>query len=443
MNWLNHDSFAVWGLGVSGIASANLLARRGKRVIASDTRSLESMTSVREALDPRIELVGGGNVVDSAQVVVASPGLPPTLDVFKDLKVPVVSEIEIAFDAAKCRFLAITGTDGKTTTTALTAHILEAAGLKTMAAGNIGTPLCEVVESFGANDVIVAEVSAFQLWSTHHFHAEASAFTNIAEDHLDYFPSFDEYVAAKRRLIAFSTAEDWAILNMGDSHIRHWGEGFVGTVATYGLTASDSDNHLWFDGELIRRNDEVLWRFDGCQLKGAHNALNMMAATHLALRAGVDMDVIADAMATFRPLAHRVEPVRVVVGVAYLDDSKATNAHAAMAGIRSLEGDLVVIAGGVDKGLDLVPFCELLAARAKAVVVIGDIATRLTDSLERAGHTQVVSASTMEEAVQVAQKLAAGQGSVLLSPACSSFDMFRSYAHRGDVFQDAVRALKA
>ncbi len=441
MNWLEKDSFAVWGLGVSGIAAANLLAGRGKRVVASDSRTLESLTSVRAALDPRVELVGGKNVVDSAQVVVASPGLPPSLEVFRGLNIPVISEIELAFDAAECRFLAITGTDGKTTTTALTAHVLEAAKIRTVAAGNIGTPLCEVVQGFGPEDVIVAEVSAFQLWSTHHFHAEASAFTNIAEDHLDYFSTFEEYVAAKKRLIAFATADDWAILNEGDPYIRTWAEGFPGTVATYGLKPSNRENHLWFDGEMIRRGDQALLRFADCQLKGAHNALNMMAATHLALKAGVAMNIVIEAMTTFKPLAHRVEPVAVVGGVAYLDDSKATNAHAAMAGIRSLTGDLVVIAGGVDKGLDLTLFCALLVERAKTVVVIGDIAQRLTEALAQAGHTQVVAAQSMEEAVQKARNAASGRGTVLLSPACSSFDMFRSYAHRGDVFQDAVRAL--
>lgn len=440
MSWLTHERFAVWGLGVSGIASANLLARRGKTVVASDTRALADLEAVRAQLDPRVELVGGGNVVGDAEVVVASPGLKPGLSVFGGLDLPVVSEIELAYDASSAPFLAITGTDGKTTTTALTAHLLQTAGIRTTAAGNIGTPLCEVVEDFGPQDFVVAEVSAFQLWSTHHFRAKASAFTNIAEDHLDYFDSFAEYVEAKRRLVAFSGPDDVGVFNLEDPTIRAWCADFPGTVATYGFGAQDG-SHFWSDGSVVRLGDEVMWELSACTLKGRHNALNMMAAAHLARAAGVSLDAIAAGLASFKPLSHRVEPVRQVGGVWYYDDSKATNAHAAMAGIKSLEGQLVVIAGGVDKGLDLGPFSELLCERAKAVVVIGQIAPRMTEVLVRAGHKRVMTAESMEAAVELAAHEAAGHGSVVLSPACSSFDMFKSYAHRGDVFQDAVRAL--
>ncbi|MEZ4461286.1 MAG: UDP-N-acetylmuramoyl-L-alanine--D-glutamate ligase [bacterium] len=439
MNWFEFERFAVWGLGVSGVASANLLARRGKSVVVSDPRSADALASSLEKLHPNVEVHLGSNVVNNAEVVVASPGLKPTLEVFQGLNLPVVSEVEIAHDAASCEFLAITGTDGKTTTTALTAHILESCGRRTTAAGNIGTPLCEVVDDFGAGDYVVAEISAFQLWSTHHFRAHASAFTNIAEDHLDYFPSFEAYVEAKHRLVKFSGAQDVGVFNTTDRHIASWIPTFGGVVKTYGQKGDD----FWADDTTIYRASEPWLELSSCRLKGRHNAMNIMAAAQLAHAAGIDFDEMRDAVASFRPLAHRVEPVAEVGGVWFYDDSKATNAHAAMAGIKSLSGPLVVIAGGVDKGLELTQFASMLTERAKAVVLIGEIAPRLADALRAVGHPRVTVEDSLELAVERSHALAAGEGAVVLSPACSSFDMFKSYAHRGEVYQEAVRRLRA
>lgn len=441
MNWLAFDRYAVWGLGVSGVASANLLARRGKEVVASDLRDESHLESVRERLHPDVKVVAGRNVRDQAQVVVASPGLKPSLPAFVDLAIPVISEVELAFDAASAQFLAITGTDGKTTTTSLAAHVLESCGINTAAAGNIGTPLCDVVERFNAGDFIVAEVSAFQLWSTHHFRPHASAFTNIAEDHLDYFSNFQEYVSAKRRIIAFAESTDSAVFNLADATIRTWVEAFPGRVRTYGVEPAIGD-HLWSDGEYIRNEAGAILTLADCQLRGHHNAMNMMAAIHLALEAGLPLDAVVNAVQTFKPLAHRIEPVTEVSGVWFYDDSKATNVHAAMAGINSLDGPLVVIAGGVDKGLDLGPFAALLAQRADFVVIIGEVSDRLSAALTAAGYGRFEQAQEMDEAVRRAFTAARGRGSVILSPACSSFDMFKSYAHRGEVFQAAVKALR-
>ena len=454
--WLDHDRFAVYGLGRSGRAAANLLARHGKRVLASDRRAEIDLAG----LDAGVDVELGGNVAGDAEVVVVSPGLRPSLDVFRAIgsDVEVISEIELAWEAAEAPMVGITGTDGKTTTTALTAHMLTEGGVETVAAGNIGTPLCEVVESVGAEGVIVAEVSAFQLWTTHRFRVRAGAFTNIAEDHLDYFDDFDDYVAAKRQLVANCVAGDLGVFNADDPVVRRWAAAFPHRRALYSVRGRPEDRAeiaAWYDDAgryvaMVEEGEETVYldcgRLDAAGLRGPHNYANTMAAAALARSRGVDWEAIAAATSSFEPLPHRMQFVTEIDGVSFYDDSKATNAHAALAGLGSIPGRLVVIAGGVDKGLDLGEFSATLAARCDAVVLIGELRDRLRASLEVSGldAARVTMAETLEEAVEDARTRAADAGAtVVLSPACSSFDMFDSYAHRGEVFQRAVRALEA
>jgi UDP-N-acetylmuramoylalanine--D-glutamate ligase len=444
-------------MGRSGIAAANLLARRGKNVLASDTRSLEEMSDVREQFDERVRLVGGGNAVDDAQVVVVSPGLKPRLEIFEevsDLDLPVISEIELAYEAAQAPILAITGTDGKSTTTVLAGHILEHDGVECAVGGNLGTPLCALVDDVSADGCIVAEVSAFQLWTTHYFSPRGFGLTNIAFDHLDYFDTYEEYVDAKRQVMNNAGAATLGVFNLEDEHIRRWRDGFEGRAVGYGLSkeaVEGCDDALWLDdGQLSARFDgqeTVGWISDTAVLPiaGAHNMLNLMCAAGLVRSMGVGLEQVADAMHDFEPLPHRLEYVGDVNGVHFYDDSKATNVHAALAGLRSLEGELVVIVGGVDKGLDLGDLIDFLNERDSHVVLIGEIRERVGTELLASGFLErhLHTAETMEEAVERAYKYAMPDGTVSLSPACSSFDMFDSYAHRGDVFQQFVGDLRS
>ncbi|QDG54638.1 UDP-N-acetylmuramoyl-L-alanine--D-glutamate ligase [Persicimonas caeni] len=462
-NWLDYDNFAVFGMGRSGVAAANLLAKRGKKVIASDTRTLDEMGDVAGQLDDGVELVGGGNIVGDAEVVVVSPGLKPNLAVFEELRgrdVPAISEIELAYAATDARILAITGTDGKSTTTVLVGHILEHAGVECVVGGNLGTPLCALVDEVSSDGVIVAEVSAFQLWTTHQFAPHAFGLTNIAFDHLDYFDNYDEYVGAKRQVMQNAGAASWGVFNAEDEHIRSWQHGYEGRAVVYGLSEEvveaadensdeEADDTLWLaDGSLWARLDggeatQWLPSVAGLPIAGAHNMLNLMCAAGLALSVGVSLDEVADAATSFKALPHRMEYVGAVDGVQFYDDSKATNVHAALAGLRSLEGDLVAIVGGVDKGLQLIELIDFLREREAPVVIIGEIRERLGSELLAAGYPErdIYTADSMQEAVEKAYKLAKPDGTVSLSPACSSFDMFDSYAHRGDVFQQIVRGL--
>jgi UDP-N-acetylmuramoylalanine--D-glutamate ligase len=458
-SWLDgYERYAVFGMGVSGVAAAEALARRGKAVVLSDVREPAGFEAIRSRLGAHVQLIIGRNEWRDAQVIIASPGMPPSLPIFAEINaagVPVVSEVELAFDLSSAPFVAITGTDGKTTTTTLVGAIMEAAGVAHAVAGNIGLPLCEVVEQVPADGVIVAEISAFQLWSTHHFRPQAAAITNLAPDHLDYFPDMTIYGEAKRRQFAFMGEGDIAVLSAEDALIASWAGAMPCQVAWYAVDAAkipaEAPYALWEEGGRFHARwagrELGAWceGVEALPLQGRHQRMNMLCAAGLALARGVALDVIERALRGFKPLAHRMERVGQVGQVTFWDDSKATNAHAALAGLRTLPDTraLVAIVGGVDKGLPLDAMAAYLVSRASHVVLIGQLVPRMSAALEAAGMPAARrhEASSMEQAVSLAASLVGDAGDVVLSPACSSFDMFKSYAHRGEVFQAAVAAL--
>ncbi|MGM0555607.1 MAG: UDP-N-acetylmuramoyl-L-alanine--D-glutamate ligase [Myxococcota bacterium] len=457
MGWLDFDKFAVFGLGRSGIAAANLLARHDKHVLASDTRPRDSLTAASEKLDESVEIVGGGNAVGDAECVVVSPGLRPSLAIFDEVReagLPVLSEVELGWEAASAPIIGITGTDGKSTTTRLVEHLLLQVGREARAGGNLGTPLCEFVEEVPGDGVIVAEVSAFQLWSIHNFQAHSIGFTNISHDHLDYFDSYREYVEAKKALMKNAGDDTLGVFNAGDEYLRTWANEYSGRTLAYGGTASvvsAFDEALWLDdGRLMARlegRDAFVWveDIDELPLRGAHNFLNLMCAAGLATSVGEPLEELGAAAEGFEPLPHRMEFCGEVDGVRFFDDSKATNVNAAIAGLTSIDGRIVPIVGGVDKNLDLAPLISLVRKRADNVVVIGEIADRVQRELIAAGFpdARIHRMETMRDAVRRAFELAQIDGaSVSLSPACSSFDMYESYAERGDVFQKVVSDLE-
>lgn len=460
--WIERASrWAVWGIGRSGVAAANLLAQRGHDVVASDPRSADRLAPHLEQLDPTVSVHLGGNVLADAQVVVTSPGLRPSLPVFEQARragAPVIPEIELAWDVARAPMLCVTGTDGKTTTTSLLGEIFARAGREHIVAGNIGTPLCQLVESVSARGVIVAEISAFQLWSIHHFRPRVACLTNLAADHLDYFDgSMEEYAAAKRRILENMGPQSWLWLNAHDARTPAWREGFPGQLGLFALAPELVEGHpraMWRQGEQLwarpgQGADPIAWAPDleALGLEGAHNHSNMLCAAGMAHCQGVELEVIHEALREFEGLPHRAQPCGQAGSVRFVNDSKATNVHAALAGLRGLEGQPVVpIVGGVDKGLELRPLVRWLRAHARATIVIGELAERLREQLEEAGYdpARLIEADSMASAVRWAWERAAevdGPATVTLSPACSSFDMFDSYAHRGRVFQDAVAAL--
>lgn len=445
MNPIDADRFAVWGAARSGIAVANLLAELGKDVVLSDSADLDAIESRLSNLDPRVELETGGNVVKGADIVVVSPGLKPSLPIFDGLSVPVVSEVEIARRVSPHRWVAITGTDGKTTTTELTTHLIRGAGIEAVSAGNIGTPLSEVVLDLEEDTVVVAEVSAFQLWSTRYLPATAVTVTNLAGDHLDYFEGdFSAYRAAKQRLLELASPDAVAVLRSEQEPMSTWAKEYAGAVRTFSATPGAWDGDLCFEDGWIHSDHIPVVDWAAVPLIGAHNALNVMTAYALAESVGASCETFEDSLKAFEPLPHRVEPLGEVDGVRFINDSKATNVHAALTGLRAVEGELVVIAGGVDKGLELGEFASYLTERGAEVVLIGQIRRRLADALRKAGlaETSLTLASTFEEAVENAHRRAKPGKTVVLSPACSSFDMFSSYVDRGQKFGALVDQLR-
>jgi UDP-N-acetylmuramoylalanine--D-glutamate ligase len=430
---------AVWGAAKSGIAAANLLAELGADVVLSDSRAESALALV--GLDRRVAVRGGGNVLDGARVLVPSPGIPPGAPAMAAARadgVRLVSEIELAASVASAPIVAITGTDGKSTTTAMIGAVVEAAGRPVVVAGNIGDPLSAHARDVDADGVVVAEVSAFQLWTCGYFRPRVSVVTNVAPDHADYFAGdWAAYVAAKARVLSDQGEGDTAVLRADDPIVAAMATppGVARALFSPKSLAPGwgfADGHLTRDGVAVMGADEL-------PVHGAHNVANALAALAAGAALGLPLEAMVEGLRGFRPLPHRLERVAERRGVVYLDDSKATNPHAAAVGLRSLSMPLVVIAGGYDKGLDQAMFVDELVRRARHVVLVGGTAAR-TDA-EIAGRVPTTVEPDMDHAVRRAAALAQPGDVVVLSPAASSFDLYRDYHHRGHVFQAAVRAL--
>ncbi len=428
---------AVWGAARSGVAAANLLADLGARVILSDPRTGLDLAG----LDPRVAVRGGGNVLEGARVLVPSPGIPPHTPALKAARaagVRLVSEIELAASVARAPIVAITGTDGKSTTTEMVGAVARAAGRPVVVAGNIGEPLSARVRDVGPNGVIAAEVSAFQLWSCGRFAPQVAIVTNVAEDHAEYFlGDAAAYAAAKARVLADMQPGGVAVLRADDPIVAAFPTppgvqrvyfGAEHRAAGWGV----DDGWITGDGTRYLHADEL-------PVPGAHNLYNAQAALAAGHALGLPLPAMLDGLRTFRGLPHRLQPVRVRRGVTWYDDSKATNPHAAAAGLRALTAPFTVITGGYEKGLDLKPFVDAVVGRARHVVLTGPTADRTERAL--GGHVPTSRAADMTDAVRQAAEHARDGESVVLSPAASSFDAYRSYSHRGQVFQQAVAAL--
>lgn len=443
MSLFSGERVAVWGAARSGVAAANLLVSLGADVVLSDVRA-ESMTGPATGpvpgLDPRVDLRFGGNVIDGARFVVPSPGIMPSAAVFDAARragATIVGEIELAASVALAPIVAITGTDGKSTTTEMIGAMSRASGRPTVVAGNIGVPLSERVRDVGPDGLIVAEVSAFQLWSCGRFRPRVAVMTNLAADHIDYFGNdAAAYAQAKARVFVDQGEGDTAILRADDPGVMSMAIPRGVRRTTFGLL-SEAD---WVvDADVIRRGREAVLRADELRVRGRHNLLNAASALAAGDALGLPFGPMLDALRTFEGLPHRMQHVRRLHGLTYIDDSKATNPHAARVGLLSLSSSYVAIVGGFDKGLDQSELVDELAARARAVVLIGGTAERTR--LEIGVRLPVRVATTMEEAVVVATALAREGDAVVLSPAASSFDLYRDYHHRGQAFQDAVGQL--
>jgi UDP-N-acetylmuramoylalanine--D-glutamate ligase len=427
----------VLGLGRSGRSAAQFLAARGAEVVAADERASETIDGL-DALRGHMELRLGEPFPDPAafDLVVPSPGVPAAR--FASAR-RALGDVEIAFRSLAVPVVAITGTNGKTTTTELCTRMLVAAGLRAEAAGNIGRPALELVGR--PLDVAVLEVSSFQLEAVDAFRPRAAVILNVTPDHLDRHGDFAGYVAAKARIVARQQGDDVAIASADDAAARGIAASSGGRAWLFSARNVVERGAFWDAGCAVLRDGAETQRVALDALAGSENAppLDDVLAALLACRAvGADVAKAATALLGFTPPPHRREVVASFGGVAFVNDSKATNPDAARLALESATGPVVWIAGGRNKGVELRPLADLAATRARAVVLIGEATEAIETAI--AGRLPVRRAQNIEDAVAIAGEVARAGDVVLLSPACASFDQFRNYEERGVRFRDAVRA---
>lgn len=435
----------VVGAGRSGIGLARYFHDRGALVVLSDRRPASALEPLAALAASGVQLDLGGHTDElfaSAELIVLSPGVPPEIPVVcaaAALGVPVLGEIEVAWRELAQPMVAITGTNGKSTVTTVMGDIFRAWGRQTFVGGNLGTPLIEAVGS--PWDWLVVELSSFQLETIAQFRARWAVLLNITEDHLDRYPDMASYQAAKARLFENQTADDWAVLNADDPRV------LAAAAGTPARRILFSGNRLLEEGMSLA-GDNLVWRWmgaearfpaDALQIRGRHNLENVMAALIPPLVEGCPPQTAWQAATAFRGLPHRMELVATINGVRWYDDSKGTNVGSVVKSLAGLEPPVTLIAGGKDKHGDLAPLFEAIAAKVTSLVLIGEAAPRMAAAF--AGMTAIHRAASMAEAVALAAELTPAGGTVLLSPGCSSFDMFKSYEERGRVFAGAVRAL--
>lgn len=450
---LANKRILVVGMARSGVAAAQLLLENGATPVLSDRKPEDAFGGELDALrgtacefrlaeDPV-------RLLSEVDGLVISPGVPidaPVVLAAKEQGIPMVGELELAWSLLQGEVLAISGTNGKTTTTTLLGKIFENAGRVTHVAGNIGYPLSAVAMKSKKDDVAVVEVSSFQLESIKTFHPHVAALLNITEDHLNRHGTMAQYIRLKQRIFENQTGRDYAVLNMDDPVLFKMAGKVKSQVAFFSRTQPVENGAFVEDGKIV-------WQWNGARrticdaeqilIPGPHNLENALAATAMACAMGVPAPVIRHTLQSFSGVEHRIEKVRVFQGVTYINDSKGTNVDSTIKAVQSMKAPTVLLLGGYDKHTDFMPLCrEIIASgRIDDVVVMGETARQIREQLEEAGYDRITQAYSLRDAVDKARALAVSGGNVLLSPACASFDMFRDYEHRGAVFKEIVNAL--
>jgi UDP-N-acetylmuramoylalanine--D-glutamate ligase len=440
----------VVGLGKSGLAAALFLRRRGAQVTVSDIRSAEALAKdIPALLEAGIMVETGGHgllTFRRQDLIVVSPGVPldtPELVQVRSFGLPVIGELELAARFLKGMTLAVTGSNGKTTTTSLLGEILSAAGLPTLVGGNIGVPVVSLIDDSTDETWSVLEVSSFQLESTEEFRPAIAVILNITPDHLDRHGSFENYARAKERIFAAQTGEDRLVLNADNSPAAAAAVRSPASVFWFSVEHPVEQGAYLEAGSVVYRAStdavvENIMPLSGIPLKGTHNVENVLAAVCAARLAAVPAETIGRAVESFKAVEHRLEYVATLNGVEFYNDSKATNVDATAKAIASFSSGIHLILGGKDKNSDYTELSELLRERVTAVYTIGAAAAKIESHLR--GVISIHSCGTLDKAVNAAISAARPGDIVLLAPACSSFDQFENYEHRGRVFKQLVTA---
>jgi UDP-N-acetylmuramoylalanine--D-glutamate ligase len=421
--------FVVIGARRSGLAAIELLRKQGARVTAMDSQPSADIVEQREE-----------NLLD-ADAIVLSPGVPYDLPMLENVRargIPTIGEVELAFHFLQGPVIGITGSNGKTTTTALTGHVLKQCGIACQVGGNIGTAVASLVASSSPKQWNVLELSSFQLESIVDFHAPIAACLNVTPDHLDRHHTFEIYANTKGRLFDTQRPGDFAVLNYNDATCRAFASRTKARIVWFSSTQK-APAGVFLNGDSIEFNGSTFMTRSQIKLRGMHNVENVMAAAAVAHLAGARLEEIGAAVASFPGVEHRIEFVRKLNGVEYYNDSKATNVDAALKAIDAFPNGLWIILGGKDKGSDYAPLRAPLAERAKGVLLIGAAAPLIRKALD--GAVPLSDCETLERAVDHAHAHAAPGDTVLLAPACASFDQFENYERRGERFKHLVAEL--
>lgn len=452
----SHKNVLVVGVGISGNAVAKVAKMQGAdKVVLSDAKAEQDLkydlTDVRAA---GVELVFGpqeNTLLDNVDMVILSPAVPVRIPLVQEAykrEIPVVSEVQVAYELAKSPILAVTGTNGKTTTVTLLGELMKTRYPDAGVGGNIGVPLCEEALKAGEHSCVVAEISSYQMEATTNFRPHVAVVLNVTPDHVVRHGSLEVYQQMKEKMFAQQTSEDYLVLNYDNDKTRDMAKRAKGQVFFFSRLEKLEEGAFLQDGWLtIQWQGQTcrLCRVDELKIKGGHNIENALAAASAAFLGGARIPKIIEILKEFAGVEHRIEPVAVIGGVAYYNDSKATNTDSAIKALESFDGHIVLIAGGDDKMTDLTDFMTLVKERVDELILVGDASARFKENALKLGypaeHIHEVGYS-MEEAVKKAHAIAGPPQTVLLSPACASFDMYDGYEARGRDFKALVRALE-
>ena len=454
MEWKDKIVLVV-GTGISGIAATDLLREVGAQVVLFDGNAQLDAESIRAKLKitDGVKIVLGEEGLDtelraSLQYVVISPGVPidnPLVEALRQEGKPILGEIELAYTLSEGKIAAITGTNGKTTTTALEGEILKTQYESAFVVGNIGIPYTRMATQITKDSVVAAEISSFQLETVDTFHPTVSAVLNITPDHLNRHYTMENYTNTKLRIAENQTADDICVLNYEDPILREKAETIPAKVFYFSsVHPLEEGIYLDSDGQIIYAWDgekQRVCHIDELQLLGKHNYENVMAGVAIGYFMGVPMEKIQQAIKAFQAVEHRIEYVTEKNGVKYYNDSKGTNPDAAIQGIRAMVTKTILIGGGYDKGSEYDEWIEAFDGKVKLLVLLGQTSDKIAECAKKHGFENIVKVESLEEAVKVSAEQAEPGEAVLLSPACASWGMFKSYEQRGDLFKEYVRAL--
>ncbi len=458
---LENKKILIVGLGKSGIAAARFLRNRGATVTATDLadeQELGSTIPVLQEMDVKMEIGSHpDDIFESADLIVLSPGVPHTIEPLKKAEskgIPVIGEIELASNYIEEPIVAVTGTNGKTTTTTLIGNMLEDSGYKVFVGGNIGNPLIEYVDKTEKADIVVVEVSSFQLDTIKSFRPNVGVLLNITEDHIDRYPDFEAYASAKAKLFENQKKSDTAVINCSDSIVRSVCKDITPRKLCYRQSGSHAEDHkdAWINGdrenlyltESVAGGNNVKpvsepFKISAHNIYGNHNMENACAASLATLAAGGTIEGVQAALSRFKGLSHRLEYIKTINGIEFINDSKATNVDAVVRALDSFDKPVILIMGGRDKGSNFKLLGEQIGCNVKKLIVMGEAGEKIKSELDHLVSAELV--FSMEEAVSSAFNSGKPGDVVLLSPECASFDMYDSYAQRGEFFLKAVEHL--